>query len=119
MNKQLQATLTLADHPCLTTVKGLYQYPFVRPLSVLQGYEYTPGPWAVTLFNVKPVDLDPEAPDTRFATIQFCPFCGAPLFPEDKEESAAGAELKQEVSSEGTAKQGPIRPAAKLSPSKT
>jgi hypothetical protein len=113
MNEQLQKTLQLADHPCLTTIKGLYAYPFVRPVSALEGYEYKAGPWAVTLFNVKPGDLDPDDPATRQVTIQFCPFCGASLFPEPEPEKALKAEPTQEVSSEEAAAKGPVRAAAK------
>ncbi len=118
MNQQLQKTLDLSEHRCLTGVSSLYTYPFVRSASVLEGYEFKPGPWMVLLSNMRPQEVIEDDPGTRKALIQFCPFCGESLYPEPAVEKSPGAELKQEVSSEGTAKQGPIRPAAKLSSNK-
>lgn len=114
MNQQLQKTLQLADHSCLTSITGLYSFPFTRSASVLEGYEFKPGPWMVLLSNMRPVEVTEDDPGTRKALIQFCPFCGAPLYPEPDPVKVPGAELVKEVSNEETPSKGPVGATAKL-----
>lgn len=114
MNNQLQQTLDLSEHACLTGVSSLYSYPFVRSASVLEGYDFKPGPWMVLLSNMRPAEVNEDDPGTRKALILFCPFCGAPLYPADKVESVPGAELGQEVQSGKKPAKGPVSGQTKL-----
>ncbi len=118
MNQQLQATLELSEHSCLTGVSSLYTYPFVRATSVLEGYEFKPGPWVVLLSNQRPKEVDEEDPGTRKALIQFCPFCGASLYPQPAAEKSPGAELIKDGSYETNTTARSVRTAAKLPASK-
>lgn len=114
MNKQLQQTLSLSNHPCLTNVTGLYGYPFVRSGSVLEGYEFSPGPWMVLLSNMRPEEVTEDDPGTRKALIQFCPFCGAPLYPVDEVKGVPGAELKEEGDHGEKPVKGPVQAPANV-----
>lgn len=113
MNKQLQETLDLSEHRCLTGVSSLYTFPFVRSTSVLEGYEFKPGPWVVLLSNMRPAEVLEDDPATRKALIQFCPFCGASLYPQYDVPPSVQENQTKEVPNEETASKGPIRAAAK------